>query len=214
MPDIYWYISADKVRTLKDAKARSAWKGLSLKLKLKFLEVETGVTFNASLVRDLESVKKELARDQSIVPFQDLKPGGEGAVFSFIGEAARLLTAEALWIATENGKAALLLVGAPRNAAGQSQLKEGFLSPSLDPVGAVRAVAQGEDRPTLVAALSFAWQEVMRDALSSGAHFPRVEGLAVFAGAFAAEGAHMSAANRPQIDRIVLGSPIYVRQIG
>jgi hypothetical protein len=214
MADVYWYISADKIRMLKDAKSRSTWKDLSLKLKLKFFEAEAGVAFNDSLVRDLNTLKKELPRDHTIVPFQDLKPGGEGAIFSFAGEAARLLTGEALWIATENLNSGLLLVGAPRNAAGQSQLKEAYMSPSMDPVGAVKAVAQKQEPATLVAALSFAWQEVMRDAITSGSHFPRVEGLAIFAGAFAVGGASMTAVNRPMIERIVVGSPIYVRQIG
>lgn len=211
MAEVYWYISADKVRMLKGAKARSAWKQLSLKLKLSLFEVETAVAFNDSLVRDLNALKKELARDQNIVAFQDLKPGTEGNIFSFAGEAARLLTSEALWIGTENGNSALLLVGAPRNAAGESRLKEGSLSPSLDPVGAVKALAQGKRQPTLVAALSYAWQEAMRDAIQGGAHFPRVEGLAIFAGAFELD---RKLQNRPTIDRIVLGSPIYVRQPG
>lgn len=209
MADVYWYISADKIRMLKGAKARSTWKQLSLKLKLSLLEVETEVAFHASLVRDLNSLKKELARDQNIIRFQDLKAGGEGGIFSFEGEATRLLTSEALWIATESMNSALLLVGAPRNAGGESHLKEGFLSPSLDPVGAVKALAQGKQRPTLVEALSFAWQEVMRDVISGGSHFPRVEGLAIFAGSFELDRTFV---NRPTIDRIVLGSPIYVRQ--
>lgn len=209
MADVYWYISADKVRMLKGAKARSTWKQLSLKLKLSLLEVETGVAFSESLLRDLNSLKKELGRDQSIIPFQDLKAGAEGGIFSFAGEATRLLTRDALWIGTENQDSALLLVGAPRNAAGETRLKEGFLSPSLDPVGAVKALGQGEQQPSLVAALTFAWQEVMRDALVAGAHFPRVEGLAIFAGAFALD---RPFENRPTIKRVILGSPVYVRQ--
>jgi hypothetical protein len=209
MADVYWYISADKVRMLNGAKARSTWKQLSLKLKLNLLEVETGVAFNESLVRDLNRLKKELAQDHSIIPFQDLKAGAEGGVFSFTGEATRLLTNDALWIGAENQDSALLLVGAPRNAAGESRLKEGFLSPSLDPVGAVKALGRGEQRTTLVAALTFVWQEVMRDAFVAGSHFPGVEGLAIFAGGFALE---RPFENRPTIERIVVGSPIYVRQ--
>jgi len=211
MADTYWYISADKVGMLKGGKAKSTWKQLSLKLKLSLLEVETEVGFNPSLLRELNELKKELSRDHSIVPFQDLQSGAEGGFFSFEGEATRLRTAEALWIAVESVNSALLLVGAPRNAAGESQLKEGFISPSLDPVGAVKDYGEGKQRSTLVAALSFTWHSVMRDAISGGAHFPRIEGLAVFAGSFLLP---QKFPDRPQIETIVLGSPIYVRQVG
>ena len=211
MADIFWYISADKIPMLKDPKSRFSWKELSLKLKLKFFEAETAVGVKDSLVRDLKTLKEELARDHNIVPFQDLQPGGVGAIFSFEGEGARLLTPEALWVATENANSALLLVGAPRNLAGISQLKEGSMSPSMDPVGAVKAVAQNEKPSHLLAALHYAWSEVMRDAIAGGSHFPRIEGLAILAGVFEAKPA-FKGRDRLTINQIVLGSPVYVRQ--
>ena len=210
MADIYWYISAEKIQSLKKAGAK--WDKFSFKFNLKFLEIDTAVALDSDLQRDLNAVKKNLAKDSSIVSFESLAPGKEPSIFSFEGEGGRLRTPEALWIAIQKRNSALLLVGAPRNLAGQSQLKEGQLSPSLDPIGAVKAAAEGKQILTLVPALSYAWREVMQDAIFGGVHFPRVEGLAVFAGLFHSDTALFQNA-KSRVDRIVLGSPIYVRQI-
>jgi hypothetical protein len=207
--DIYWYISADKIKSLKES--RTLWDKLALRLKLKFLEIETGVSFDNSLQKDLKKVEKELKQDPRTLPFQELTTGSEGRILSFEGEGSRLLTPEALWIATYKENFALLLVGAPRNPAGQSQLKEGVFSPSLDPVWSVKALAEGEQ--PLVPALTSAWCRVMQDAVSMGAHFPKIEGLAVFAGLFPSDGPLLKDITGRDIDTIVLGSPIYVRQV-
>lgn len=209
MADIYWYISADKIKSLKES--RSSWDKLALRLKLKFLEVETGVSFDKSLQKDLKKVEKELKQDPRTLPFQELTPDVAGRIFSFEGEGSRMLSPDALWIATYTHNSALLLVGAPRNPAGQSQLKKGVFSPSLNPIWSVKALAEGKQ--PLVAALSDAWRRVMEDAISSGVHFPKIEGLAVFAGLFPANGPFLKDITGRDIDTIVLGSPVYVRQV-
>ncbi len=122
-----------------------------------------------------------------------------------------MLSPDALWIATYKQNSALLLVGAPRNLAGQSQLKEGVFSPSLNPVWSVKALAEGKQ--PLVSALTYAWRRVMEDAISTGVHFPKIEGLAVFAGLFPSNGPLLKDITGWDIDTIVLGSPIYVRQV-
>lgn len=122
-----------------------------------------------------------------------------------------MLTTDALWIATYKQNFALLLVGAPRNPAGQSQLKKGAFSPSVNPVGSVKALAEGKQ--PFVGALTYAWRRVMEDAISAGAHFPKIEGLAVFAGFFPSNGPLLKDITGWDVDTIVLGSPIYVRQV-
>lgn len=212
MADVYWYISADKVKSLKTAGLK--WDKLAFKFNLKFLEIDTGVAFDKGLIGDVKSLKKKLAKDSTVVPFEDLKLGKQDAIFSFEGEASRMRTQEALWIGTQKRNSALLLVGAPRNLAGQSELKEGFMSPSLDPMAAVRAMIEGKRILTLLPALTYAWRRVMEDAISSDSYFPRVEGLAVFAGLFHPGALLIEGMHRSKLDRIVLGSPIYVRQVG
>ena len=79
----------------------------------------------------------------------------------------------------------------------------------MNPIAAVKAVAEGKQ--PLVSALTYAWREVMKDAISNNASLPKIEGLAVFAGLFPVDKADFKDVKGANIDRIVLGSPIYVR---
>jgi hypothetical protein len=210
--DFYWYISADKVNML--AGPASVWRTLSLKLKWKFLELETTANFDADLLRRVEKIRDRLENDNEVVPFENLDAGGAGAIFSFSGEASRTFTDEAFWVATSRANSALLLVGAPGNATGVKSDDKTFISPSKDPLRAVKAVVAGGGFDDIGSSLSYSWHEVIRTGQSGDAHLPMVDGLAVFAGSFKADKAQMRRVGKSEIDTIVLGSPIYVRQTG
>lgn len=210
--DYFWYISADKVNML--AGPSSVWRTLSLKVKWKFLEVETTANFDADLLRRLGKVRDRLENDNEVVAFENLGSGREGAIFSFSGEASRTFTEEAFWVATDRANSALLLVGAPGNATGVKNDDKTFISPSMNPLGALKAVVEGGGFDNIGSSLSYAWHEVMRAGQDKGSRLPMVDGLAVFAGLFKADKAQMRRVGKGGIETIVLGSPIYVRQTG
>lgn len=215
MPEVYWYISKAKLDLLKEA-APGFLSGVAVKLefKLPFVGGSLSGTQTSGLMKDLKRVIKSLEAEQTIKNYEELTDDEAPVFVRFEGEAMRWVDGTAFWLAMERKESALLLVGSAGYAIGQPAKSEGGLSPSVDPVRAIKA-AFGKDARTgsLSGSLSMAWREILRDASSSGGTLPRVEGLAVFARSVAADRETMRRAGRARIKRIVAGTPLYVRQI-
>lgn len=108
-------------------------------------------------------------------------------LFSFEGEAARMVDGGAYWVAVERNGTAPLLVGLPANAIGGVPTPAGRLSPTAGPLPAARAAFEDSSEKTtlpmqLPALLSYIWQTVSEPLIQGGLGSPRIQGLAVFAG--------------------------------
>lgn len=215
MPEVYWYISKAKLDLLKEA-APGFLSGVAVKLefKLPFVGGSLSGTQTSSLMKELRRVIKSLEAEQTIKNYEELTDDEAPVFVRFEGEAMRRVDGAAFWLAMERNESALLLAGSADYAIGQPAKSEGGLSPSVDPVRVINATF-GKDARTgnLSGSLSMAWREILRDASTSGGTLPRVEGLAVFARSVAADRETMRRAGRARIKRIIVGTPLYVRQI-
>jgi hypothetical protein len=217
MLDLYWYISGAKIRMLKDNLRKSPLKDLSVKLKALWFEVGGSFKFDDSLVRDLKRIEKTLESEQEIKEFQFLSDLESSAIFSFEGEAARMIDRDAYWVAVERNGTALLLVGSSANAIAGVPASSGRLSPSVDPLAAARAAFQdsSEKAPLpapLPALLGYIRQTVSEPLTEGGLARPKIQGLAVFAGMFKSDPTSLRGVGGKSLARIVVGSPIYIRQ--
>jgi hypothetical protein len=215
--DVYWYISGSKVRMLRDGLPKSHLKDLSVKLKALWFEVGGSFKVNDSLMGDLKRIEKRLKSEPGMKEFQSLSDDESSAIFSFEGEAARLVDSGAYWVAVERDGTALLLVGSDTNAIGGIPASSGRLSPSVDPIAAARAVFQeSSERAPLPAPLpalfGYIWQTVSEPLTEGGLARPKIQGLAVFAGMFKSDPTSLRGVGGKSLARIVVGSPIYIRQ--
>lgn len=219
--NIYWYISKAKLDLLKD-QSPGFLPGITAQLsfKLPFVSGSLSGTEPSRLVEDLQRVIKRLKADHEIKSFADLDDTASPIVMAFDGNAARQISDDVFWLAMEQGDSGLLLAGSAAFAIGAAAKPEHFLSPSADPVGAVKAAFQKDDEQPnvlggvglpLSARLSYAWQELMSESLEGA--LPRVSGLAIFARTVKAEKAQARQIGKGNIERIVVGTPIYVEQI-
>ncbi|HEV2380127.1 MAG TPA: hypothetical protein VG206_10075 [Terriglobia bacterium] len=221
MGGAYWYVSKAKLDHLKEA-TPGFFEGVSVKLEFKipFVSGSLSGTDQSTLIRDLERVVKKLEHEQKIKSYSDLTDNEAPVMIRFEGPAVRLIDQESFWVASETGDIALLLAGSAGYAIGQpTGVARTNISPSADPVGAITAVFEhvGSVSPILGTSLSFrlsyVWQEIMRDSLESGATLPKAEGIAIFASSIPADRSQMRRVGRERTRRIVIGTPIYVRQI-
>jgi hypothetical protein len=224
MSGIYWYVSRQKVEALKEsyAKQRGSWlRELSLKLKVPFVEAGAKITPSEqqALFDDIEKIADNLFSGLEVPSLTRLQPDESVAFFSFSGHAHRAVDRGAYWIVMAEGKKALLLAGSVSNAIGAPSEDKKEISPSIDPIGAVRR-AFGEETQSLAAITreigtdcSYVWQVVARPVRNVWDSLPRVEGIAAFGGIFQGSRAQFNRAGFPKLSNIVIGSPVYVRQI-
>jgi hypothetical protein len=213
--NIYWYISKAKLDLLKDQSpgVMHAIK-VQLSLKIPFVSGSLSGTAPSRLVKDLQRIIKRLKAGHEIKSFADLGETESPTVISFEGNAARQISDDVFWLAMERGKSGLLLAGSAAFAIGAPPKAEHLLSPSADPVGAVKAAFKKDHEPPnspLSARLSYAWQALMSESLEGA--LPRVSGLAVFARTVKSERSQIRRIGKGNVRRIVVGSPIYVEQI-
>jgi hypothetical protein len=215
MPDIYWYISKAKLDLLKDA-SPSLFARVTAKIdfKIPFVSGSISSAESSSMIHDLGRVIKTLRSQLNIKDYSALDNDDTPAMISFEGPAVRHVAGEEFWLAMEHNETALLLAGSAGYAVGYPSKTPAQFSPSIDPVAAFLAAFEpNPKRGSQVFALSYAWREIMADTLSSGGAVPRVEGLAVFARTLATDKKEMRAVDRGRINRLIVGSPLYVRQI-
>jgi hypothetical protein len=213
--EFYWYISKAKLDLLKEAKPGFLF-GVAVKLefKLPFVGGSLTGTQTYGLMKELKRVTKSLEADHTIKNFEELTDAEAPVFVRFEGEAMRRVDGAAFWLAMERDETALLLAGSAGYAIGQHAKSDGGLSASVDPVRAIMAAFRKDARSgNLSGSLSMAWREILRDVSSSGGTLPRVEGLAVFARSVVADHETVRRAGRPRIKRIVVGTPLYVRQV-
>lgn len=130
-------------------------------------------------MKDLQRVVKCLKADYEIKSLADLDDTESPIVMAFEGNAARQISEDVFWLAIEQGNSGLLLAGSAGFAIGASAKPEHVLSPSADPVGAVKAAFKqngelpdslGGVRMPLSGSLSYAWRTLMADSLEGSLH--------------------------------------------
>jgi hypothetical protein len=215
--NIYWYISKAKLDLLKD-QSSGFLSGITgeLSLKLPFVSGSLSGTGQSRLVKDLQRIIKRLKADCMIKSFADLGDTESPIVMAFAGNAARQISEDVFWLAIEQGESGLLLAGSAGFAIGASSKPEHYLSPSADPVGAVKAAFKKDEEldslgtlnVPLSTSLSYAWRTLMLG--SSEGSLPRVSGLAIFARTVKSDKSQVGKSN---VQRIVVGTPIYVQQV-
>jgi hypothetical protein len=207
--NIYWYISKAKLDLLRD-QAPGFLDGVAAKLsfKLPFVSGSLAGTTRAGLIKDLQHVIKRLRADYEIKSFAELDDTKAPVIVAFEGNATRRISDGVFWLAMQQGETGLLLAGSAGFAIGASSKLEINLSPSADPEGAVNeAFNDGKTDAHISFGVDYAWHELMAE--SQDGTLPRVTGLAFFARSVKFQ----RQTGVSDINRITIGTPIYVQQI-
>ena len=215
MTGIYWYVSRQKVDALLPEfgpRGFSLFKELSLTLKAPFAEAKTSVNTDRSLFLHVGNIENGL---KSAGVTTDVSDAGSKPFFSFRGRAHRAVDSGAYFIVLAQNSTALLLAGSPTNAVGAPPKQSDDISPSADPLGAVRrSFGELSDREgsQLGEMCSYIWDVLAGPVSQSWDALPEVEGIAVYGARFPPAKGQFSGAKFSDIDRIVIGTPIFVRQ--
>jgi hypothetical protein len=218
MAGSYWYISRAKIEYLRESLELSQrrWlKDLSIKLKSPFAEASAALNLDSSFLQQTERIAERLSNDPKTAVFPNFSQCYLTPFFSFTGHAQRSVDSGAYWIALLEGETALLLAGSISNALGAPPEKSA-ISPSVDPLGAVNlAFAEArtpEEGATVGSRCGYVWQALVEPVWRDWRALPIVEGIAVYGGLFSGDIACLDDDKPEKISRIVVGSPVYVRQ--
>jgi hypothetical protein len=214
---MFWYVSRSKIEALRDdygSPGPRRLKDISLKLKSPFAEAGATLDLDRSIYRDVEQIAANLIKAPETESFPRLSADHPTPFFSFVGPARRSIDSGAYWIALFKDKTALLLAGSISNAVGASTRKsDDAISPSADPIGTIEvAFGEGrsaEDKVSVGSMCAYIWQTIVEPVRADWHTLPAVEGMAVYGGMFSAE---MNLEDVGEINKIVIGTPVYVRQ--
>lgn len=218
MRGIYWYVSRQKVDALMQAFGPAGFnlfKELSLTLKAPFLgEAKASLNPDRSLIQNVENIENGIKTAGAL---SDLSDAGSKTFFYFRGRAHRAVEQGAYFIVLSQDRTALLLAGSPANAIGAPPKQSEEISPSVDPLGSINRafkdqLKDSEQARDLSNGCAYMWVMLASPVRDDWASIPEVEGIAVFGAAFPSIG-HFRRLNFAELDRIVIGSPIFVRQL-
>jgi hypothetical protein len=220
MTGIYWYVSHTKVDALRQAYGSSGFhrlKNVSFKLKVPFAEAGAALNLGQSLYQDVERIAGNLMSSPDTASFPHLSEDRPIPFFSFAGPARRSVDAGAYWIALFTGTTALLLAGSVSNAIGAPPKgSQDAISPSVDPIRAVQLAFAEERSPeeseSVSSQCSYIWQTIVNPVRANWQALPRVDGIAVYGGMFPVDMAQFGDGGFSVINKIVIGSPVYVCQ--
>jgi hypothetical protein len=215
----YWYVSANKVEALDRSTGHSflEWvKEITVRLKTPFLEADVPLQTHADAVSHLGRVTRKIEEELDPPEYATLD-GTEipPRFFRFSGRAAHSVDTEAFWLAAASPPNALLLAGSAANVLHAGGGTPAQISPTADPIGAVKRAFQetaGGDRGAVTTpqACSYIWDEVSKTTAGM-LTVPQVRGLAVFAAIMAVPPS--GSASELGIERLVLGTPLFVEQV-
>jgi hypothetical protein len=123
---------------------------------------------------------------------------------------------DTFWVAAVDGSSAVLLTGWAGNAIGATPVGASKISSSVNPMWAVEELVKGTENEWSAANLSDAWATIFHDGSSHLAveALPRTQGIAVYAGWDRAVEQNVARSGwTERIERVVVGSPIFVEQI-
>jgi hypothetical protein len=112
---------------------------------------------------------------------------------------------------------ALLLVGSSSNAIGTPPKEVPKISPSMDPIGAVNSAFASQTafsgEAFVSTSCSYTWTAIAEPVRAVWNQLPRVEGIAVYGGSVPCDAAQMRNSGFDRVQQIVVGSPLFVRQL-
>jgi hypothetical protein len=215
---MYWYVSTAKVDLLSQQhrNALAAIKELAVKLKSPVAEAELRLAVpDPVLLAKLRQVENKIIKEADPPSFDvaaDEDPPPAYIMFDIPG--ARLVSADELWLAGHANGVALVLVGAAKHSFG-GVTQQSDMSPSIDPLGAIVQLASGNQSflsGPADAAASYAWSTIMRHNGQNKVRLPAVSGLAVTIGVVPAYRSQIRRAGIPDIEKVVVGTPLYIVQ--
>jgi hypothetical protein len=213
---IYWYASHQKIEALQPqfGKRGFDWlKELSLTLKSPFAEAKATVSTSRAFYKNILDVEEKLRTSGLVAKFPDVQ---DKIFFSFRMRAHRTVEHGAYFIVGTQANVALLLTGSPNNAIGAPVKESDLISPSADPLGAIRRAfseLSQEESKSVSRDCSYMWAAIARPIREAWSSLPEVEGIAVYGGRFPAAASQLRRANFADIETIIVASPIFVRQI-
>ncbi|TDN58969.1 hypothetical protein [Paraburkholderia sp. BL10I2N1] len=217
MPNVYLYLSTAKLDQLLDQES-SFFTNITAKIDFKIPFVSgglSGTTNTRKNIAKMGRLEATLRKKYSIPNFDEIPAESSPVFISFKGRAVRTVQDKEFWLAVDHPKVALLLAGSASFTLGEQIKDPVSFSTSADPVGAfVKAFKKSSKKvtdPSVSSSLSYVWISLLSDAIRSHANLPSVEGIAVFATTSEVEGG-FSEVRRPYIEKIVVGTPLYVRQ--
>jgi hypothetical protein len=223
----FWYISRTKLDHLASQqetaldRLRASLSAL-IKAEIKTPVASIGVEMkrpevDPNQVRSLEGVEKKLGNAGLVKSIEDFRAGRPMLFFEFQGRAARLIQDGQFWLATKVGEAAILLAGSAAHCIGSSNPISNAISPSADPLGSIGSfLSDGSTGGERVNNVSYIWTTVARESIEGLGGFealPYAKGIAIFAGSAKGDFSQIRESGyEGQIDRIIIGSPIFVEQ--
>ena len=217
MPSIYLYVSKGKIDQLSEQNLGLLSKVTAkIDFKLPFASGEFSGKTESRTFEKLERLLPLLHEEYSMPMFTNIDSTTSPVFFTFYGQAVRTIEDNQFWLAMDGDKVALLLAGSASYVLGNSTNTSSVISPSADPVGSFLRVANNSNKNDLQgisANLSYTWQEIIADSIRSEITLPYVEGIAVFAATLKASKAQMRRVQRTSIESLVVGTPLYVRQV-
>jgi hypothetical protein len=219
---MYLYISEAKVQQLANELAAVPvdLKG-KLSVNIGFLQGAIEGKAREGLLTNLERVIKELRHHEDIISFDDIANKAP-TLLSFKGGMRRLVQDGAFWMALRGSRNALLLAGSAGYALGRPVPPSVTISPSVDPVNAIREAFGADSKSgegmqagqlSLSSRLSYAWQTVYDASGPEEGVLPNVEGIALFARSVQADKEQIQAIGREPLESLIIGTPIYVKQV-
>jgi len=217
---VFWYVSKTKVENYYTGDERR-WTdrvGAHVRFVLPLFEVEadaTGQPDERGLTEKLERLERRAERDDAVLPVAEI--GSEPPImFRFEGRSARIALGDTFWVAAVDGTSAVLLTGSVGNAIGAAPVPVSAISSSVNPMWAVQELIKGIESEWAAANLSDAWATIFHDGTGflEVEALPRTKGIAVYVGWQRAveENVARSGWTGP-IERVVVGTPIFVEQV-
>ena len=216
---VFWYISKTKVDNYAgDDRHWTDRLGGHVTVGLPLVEVGAEVATgppDRGLVDKLELVERRARHDELVRSVAEI--GAEPPVlFRYEGRSARIVVGDTFWVAAVDGSSAVLLTGWAGNAIGATPVDASKISSSVNPMWAVEELTRGAEDEGAAERLSDSWATLFRDGrgLLGAEALPRSQGIAVYAGWLPAveENVARSGWTEP-LERVVVGSPIFVEQI-
>ena len=225
----FWYISQTKLDHLASQqetafdRLRASLSAL-IKAEIKTPVASIGVEMkrpevDPNQVRSLERLEKKLRHAGLVKSIEDFRAARPVLFFEFHGPAARLIQDGQFWLATLVGETAILLAGSAAHCIGSSNPPSNAISPSADPLGSIESfLSDGSTGGEPANNLSYIWATVARESTERLGGFealPYAKGIAVLAGSAKSDFTLIRENGyEGPIDRIIIGSPIFVEQAG
>jgi len=219
MNGMYWYVSRQKTEALRDRYDRSPgnWLDkLSVTIKAPFVEAQAAMALDQTLFKEVERIEKRLLESGEVPEFTNIAKAQPTAFFLFNGTAHRTIEHGGYWIAMVSGSTALLLGGSASNVIGAPPKETAEISPSMNPIGSFNSVADQMtegNRSSISETCSYVWVAIAEPVRDGWVGLPRVEGIAVYGGRFPASKTRMQRSGFEGVQEIIVGSPIFVRQL-